>query len=74
MKFLNSESFEKVNLNYVQTAEFETDWLKNIIPDIIRVMALIASSPSVAAVEAATTAILALSQTELYKALVKKNE
>ena len=36
--FFNNQHFQKVNLQYVQSQQFEEDWSKNIAPDFMKVL------------------------------------
>jgi hypothetical protein len=44
INYLNSKSFEKVNLNHVQTAEFEKEWYEYIIPILLEILKTMVSS------------------------------
>jgi hypothetical protein len=54
MTFLDSKSFNKLNLDHVQSAEFENEWQTQVIPNLVALMAAMALGPELAFAAAMT--------------------
>ena len=39
LEFLNSKNFEKIDLSHIQTKDFDLEWVRNIVPKLIKILA-----------------------------------